>query len=202
MRSRGITSVYNYENPEVLGMSSMGGEFRVSSLVDNILLLNWVELGDTFRKSLTVAKARAMPTSRVTHECEIRPGAVSWSSAPDPHGRSGAAICVVLRAAVPRAGAARDTLGWTRTAAASLMQTLDGIIQPEVWTRALEKYAAATGLTVTVWGPSRDLLLARSSRHRCSRSRAASGNVLHTSCVDRCFGDSGGSVVAGDSSFR
>jgi hypothetical protein len=32
-----------------------------------------VELGDTFRKSLTVAKARAMPTSRVTHECEIRP---------------------------------------------------------------------------------------------------------------------------------
>ena len=74
MRSRGITSVYNYENPEMLGMSSMGGEFRVSSLVDNILLLNWVELGDTFRKSLTVAKARAMPTSRVTHECEIRPG--------------------------------------------------------------------------------------------------------------------------------
>jgi circadian clock protein KaiC len=74
MRSRGITSVYNYENPEMLGMSSMGGEFRVSSLVDNILLLNWVELGDTFRKALTVAKARAMPTSRVTHECEIRPG--------------------------------------------------------------------------------------------------------------------------------
>jgi circadian clock protein KaiC len=74
MRSRGITAVYNYENPEMLGISSMGGEFRVSSLVDNILLLNWVELGDTFRKSLTVAKARAMPTSRVTHECEIRPG--------------------------------------------------------------------------------------------------------------------------------
>ena len=74
MRSRGITSVYNYENPEMLGVSSMGGEFRVSSLVDNILLLNWVELGDTFRKALTVAKARAMPTSRVTHECEIRPG--------------------------------------------------------------------------------------------------------------------------------
>jgi circadian clock protein KaiC len=73
MRSRGITSVHNYENPEMLGMSSMAGEFRVSSLVDNILLLNWVELGDTFRKSLTVAKARAMPTSRVTHECEIRP---------------------------------------------------------------------------------------------------------------------------------
>ena len=49
------------------------------------------------------------------------------------------------------------------------MQTLDSIIQPEVWTRALDKYAAATRLTVAVFGPSRDLLLGRSSRRRCSR---------------------------------
>src|SRR5438034_549925 len=42
-----------------------------SSLVDNILLLNWVELGDEFRLGLTVAKMRANPTSRVTHECEV-----------------------------------------------------------------------------------------------------------------------------------
>ena len=39
--------------------------------MDNILLVNWVELGDTFRHALTVAKMRAMPTSRTTHECEI-----------------------------------------------------------------------------------------------------------------------------------
>ena len=39
------------------------------------------------------------------------------------------------------------------------METLDSIIQPEVWTRALEKYTAATRLTVAVHGPSRDLLL-------------------------------------------
>jgi hypothetical protein len=45
--------------------------FKVSSLVDNIILMNWVELGDTFRHALTVAKMRAMPTSRTTHECEI-----------------------------------------------------------------------------------------------------------------------------------
>ena len=32
--------------------------------------LNWVELGDTCRHALTVAKMRAMPTSRTTHECE------------------------------------------------------------------------------------------------------------------------------------
>lgn len=71
MKEHQITAVYNHENPEMLGMSSMMGEFKVSSLVDNIILMNWVELGDTFRHALTVAKMRAMPTSRTTHECEV-----------------------------------------------------------------------------------------------------------------------------------
>lgn len=71
MKEHQVTAVYNHENPEMLGMSSMMGEFKVSSLVDNIILMNWIELGDTFRHALTVAKMRAMPTSRTTHECEI-----------------------------------------------------------------------------------------------------------------------------------
>ncbi len=71
MKEHQVTAVYNHENPEMLGMSSMMGEFKVSSLVDNIILMNWVELGNTFRHALTVAKMRAMPTSRTTHECEI-----------------------------------------------------------------------------------------------------------------------------------
>jgi circadian clock protein KaiC len=71
MKEHQVTAVYNHENPEMLGMSSMMGEFKVSSLVDNIILMNWVELGDTLRHALTVAKMRAMPTSRTTHECEI-----------------------------------------------------------------------------------------------------------------------------------
>src|SRR6266704_445190 len=71
MKEHHVTAVYNHENPEMLGMSSMMGEFKVSSLVDNIILMNWVELGDTFRHALTVAKMRAMPTSPTTHECEI-----------------------------------------------------------------------------------------------------------------------------------
>ena len=58
----------------MLGLSSMMGEVRASSLVDNIILMNWVELGDTFRHALTIAKARAMPTNRTTHECEIVDG--------------------------------------------------------------------------------------------------------------------------------
>jgi circadian clock protein KaiC len=71
MRQRQITAVYNLENPEMLGMSTMSGAMGISSLSDNILLMNWVELGDTFRLGLTVAKARAMPTSRTTYECEV-----------------------------------------------------------------------------------------------------------------------------------
>jgi circadian clock protein KaiC len=74
MRERGVTAVYNFENPELLGLSAMMGDVRASSLVDNIILLNWVELGDTFRHALTIAKVRGMPTNRVTHECEIRDG--------------------------------------------------------------------------------------------------------------------------------
>ena len=55
-------------------MSSMMGAFGMSSLVDNIILMNWIELGDTFRLGLTVAKMRANPTVRETHECEITDG--------------------------------------------------------------------------------------------------------------------------------
>jgi circadian clock protein KaiC len=71
MKEHQIAAVYNHENPEMLGMSSMMGDFAMSSLVDNIILMNWVEMGDTFRLGLTVAKMRANPTSRVTHECEV-----------------------------------------------------------------------------------------------------------------------------------
>ena len=74
MKEHQTVTVYNHENPEMLGMSSMMGNFAMSSLVDNIVLMNWIELGDVFRLGLTIAKMRANPTSRVTHECEILNG--------------------------------------------------------------------------------------------------------------------------------
>lgn len=74
MKEHQTATVYNHENPEMLGMSSMMGDFSMSSLVDNIILMNWVELGDAFRLGLTVAKMRANPTTRVTHECEVVDG--------------------------------------------------------------------------------------------------------------------------------
>lgn len=71
MKEHQIVAVYNHENPEMLGMNSMMGDFALSSLVDNIILMNWAELGDSFRLGLTVAKMRANPVDRVTRECEV-----------------------------------------------------------------------------------------------------------------------------------
>jgi circadian clock protein KaiC len=74
MKEHQIAAVYNHENPEMLGMASMMGSFQMSSLVDNIILMNWIELGDTFRLGLTIAKMRANPVERVTHEVEVIDG--------------------------------------------------------------------------------------------------------------------------------
>jgi circadian clock protein KaiC len=71
MKEHQVAAVYNHENPEMFGISSMMGEFAMSSLVDNILLLNFVELGDTFRVALTVGKMRSNPVNRASHEVEI-----------------------------------------------------------------------------------------------------------------------------------
>jgi circadian clock protein KaiC len=74
MKEHQIAAVYNHENPEMFGISSMMGEFAMSSLVDNILLLNFVELGDTFRVALTIGKMRSNPVNRASHEVEIADG--------------------------------------------------------------------------------------------------------------------------------
>ena len=71
MKEHEIAAVYNNENPEMLGMSRMMGNLAMSSLIDNILLLNFVELGDTFRLGLTVAKMRSNPVNRTTRECIV-----------------------------------------------------------------------------------------------------------------------------------
>jgi circadian clock protein KaiC len=74
MKEHQVAAIYNHENPEMFGISSMMGEFAMSSLVDNILLLNFVELGDTFRVALTVGKMRSNPVNRASHEVEITDG--------------------------------------------------------------------------------------------------------------------------------
>ena len=53
-----MTTFFNYENPEFLGISSYMPDFPVSSIVDNLILLSIVELNNSLHRCLTVVKAR------------------------------------------------------------------------------------------------------------------------------------------------
>jgi circadian clock protein KaiC len=72
-----MTTFLSYENPELFGVNQYMPEFPVSSLVDNIVLLNFVELGNTLHRAITVAKARGSANQFVTREFTIGPGGMS-----------------------------------------------------------------------------------------------------------------------------
>lgn len=72
-----LTTFFNYENPELFGMTHFMPEFAVSSIVDNIIVLNLVELGNTLRRGITVAKARGSDHHFVTREFKIGQGGIS-----------------------------------------------------------------------------------------------------------------------------
>lgn len=71
-----LTAFFSYENPELFGIDHFMPEFAVSSIVDNIILLNLVELGNTLRRAITVAKARGSARRFDTREFVIGPGGI------------------------------------------------------------------------------------------------------------------------------
>src|SRR4029453_10916168 len=72
-----MTTFFNYENPELFGMTHFMPEFAVSSIVDNIILMNLVELGNRLHRAITVAKARGSDHQCVTREFKIGQGGIS-----------------------------------------------------------------------------------------------------------------------------
>jgi circadian clock protein KaiC len=76
-KQRLMTTFLSYENPELFGVNQFMPEFPVSSIVDNIVLMNFVELGNTMHRALTVAKARGSANQFVTREFTIGPGGIS-----------------------------------------------------------------------------------------------------------------------------
>jgi circadian clock protein KaiC len=78
-KSRLMTTFLNYENPELFGVSRFMPESGASSLVDNIILLNFVELDNAMRRAVTVAKARGSAHQFVTHEFKIQQGGIVLS---------------------------------------------------------------------------------------------------------------------------
>ena len=71
-----LTTFFNYENPELFGIHEYMPDFGVSSIVDNLILLNFVELGNKVRRAITVAKAHGCPHVFDTREYVIGPGGI------------------------------------------------------------------------------------------------------------------------------
>ena len=73
-KRRLITTFILYENPEVFGITRLMPDAAISSIVDNILLLSFVEIGNQVRRGLTVIKARGCAHDLVSREFTIGAG--------------------------------------------------------------------------------------------------------------------------------
>ena len=76
-KRRLMTTFILYENPEIFGISRFMPDANISSIVDNILLLSFVEIGNEVRRSLTVVKARGCSHELVSREFKIGAGGIS-----------------------------------------------------------------------------------------------------------------------------
>ncbi len=71
-----MTTFFNYENPELFGISAYMPEFPVSSIVDNIIVLSLVELGNSVHRCIAVVKARGCKHEFETREFTIGQGGI------------------------------------------------------------------------------------------------------------------------------
>jgi len=75
-KARLMTTFFNYENPEFLGLSAFMPDFPVSSIVDNIILLSLVEINSSLRRCVTVVKARGSKHQVDSREYVIGQGGI------------------------------------------------------------------------------------------------------------------------------
>jgi circadian clock protein KaiC len=76
-KDRLITVYFNYESPELLGVSQISEEQKGSHLVDNILLLSYVEISTRLRRAIAVPKVRGSHNVQETREYVIRAGGIA-----------------------------------------------------------------------------------------------------------------------------
>lgn len=77
LKERLATVYFNYESPELLGVSQISEELKGSHLVDNIILLNYVEVSTQLRRAITVPKVRGSRNVQSTREFSIGPGGLT-----------------------------------------------------------------------------------------------------------------------------
>jgi len=76
-KQRLMTTFFNYENPEFLGISSYMPDFPLSSIVDNLILMSLVEINNSLHRCITVVKSRGSKHSFDTREFVIGQGGIS-----------------------------------------------------------------------------------------------------------------------------
>jgi circadian clock protein KaiC len=76
-KQRSLTTFICYEHPEIFGVSRFMPDSAISSIVDNIILLTFVELGDRLRRAILVAKARGCNHVLATREYTIGQGGIT-----------------------------------------------------------------------------------------------------------------------------
>ena len=57
-KHRLMATFFNYENPELFGVQHYMPDYSICSIVDNVILLNFIDTGNALRRAITVAKAR------------------------------------------------------------------------------------------------------------------------------------------------
>lgn len=77
LKERLVTVYFNYESPELLGVSQISEELKGSHLADNIILLNYVEVSTRLRRALTVPKVRGSKNQQLTREIRIGKGGLN-----------------------------------------------------------------------------------------------------------------------------
>jgi circadian clock protein KaiC len=73
-KNRLATVFFNYESPELLGLSQISQELKGSHLVDNIILLNYVEISTILRRAIAIPKVRGSHNLQITREYVIAVG--------------------------------------------------------------------------------------------------------------------------------
>jgi circadian clock protein KaiC len=76
LKNKLITTYFNYESPEMLGISQISKELKASTIVDNIVLLNYVEVSTKMRRAITVPKVRGSQPTQRTREFIIDKGGI------------------------------------------------------------------------------------------------------------------------------
>jgi circadian clock protein KaiC len=76
-KHRLMTTFFNYENPEFLGISSYMPDFPLSSIVDNLVLMTLVEINNSLHRCISVVKSRGSPHSFDTREFVIGQGGIT-----------------------------------------------------------------------------------------------------------------------------